>query len=141
MKKDIKSIIILVLVVILLLFGLFLIKNNKNNYQIKSLYIFGKKVDVNPNKRVFRVSMNKESIDNSFDWCTSNYYDIELTNGYKVVSGVYNVINDMKTAYFLLNVSNNNYSSSGKDISDVEYYDIYIEVFTDEPLENECSRR
>lgn len=97
--------------------------------EIKSLTVFGQKIDVVPTKNVYRVSMKNASIKEISGGC-ENPISITFKNNHESSGTISYYKNNEKEAYFYINLSDKNLSKN----DDVDAYDVYVQVILDNPL-------
>ena len=159
MKKKLIIILSLVFLFLLSVILTFIItkKLTKEEYEqpeIESLYVFGEKVNIEPKKHVYRIFMDSSKVEYNGNGCIPNPYEIKFKNGYKVVQVGQFYSNGSDHAYFYIKTSKNKIKvynennlpdtdeikQSSKEISHIEDYDVYILVAFNKPLEvaSEC---
>ncbi|MBO4600974.1 MAG: hypothetical protein J5634_01930 [Bacilli bacterium] len=129
-RRDLLYITIIILLIILIFTVRKSTRKKYEEYSVKSLTVFGQKVEVSPKKRVYRVSVESAEIKETANGCEEPY-KIELTNGYEVVGGVKYIIKNKYVSYYYINVG-----KDGKDENKnkVDAYDIFIEVESSTPI-------
>ena len=158
-KKIIKTVIIMVLFITGILLTYFVTKNiTKNKYEkpeIESLYVFGEKVSVEPKKNIYRIYLDSAAIKWNGDGCKPNPISITFKNGGKAQGGLVSSSNDgsefvygfyevykYKNGKDMLENDELIDKQTSKKITNINSYDVYIEVLFDKPLkvDKECSK-
>ena len=136
-RKNIEQIILLLISIIVTFFiTSIMIKNKYNQPIIESLYVFGEKVEIEPNKKVYRIFMDSAKVKYNNQHGCDDYYDISFKNGYKEQSGYSFVQSGETEAYFGINVNKEkDIKQTNENILRVEDYDIFIQVIFNKPLE------
>lgn len=127
--KNKKNILILIVIIVLtILLTYFITTNINKTITIESLKVFGKNIDIQENKNVYRISMESATIDEINNGCTQPL-EIKTRNniGYNTISYYQDGDN---LAYFFIKLENNTNSK----VEAIETFDYYIEINLKEPL-------
>ena len=140
-KKIIKVITIMILFIVGILLTYFVTKKLYTKPIIKEIRIFGEKIKIDSNKRVYRFYMDSAKIKYTGDGCTPEPIDIILKDGYEDYSGFYYYENGSDHLAKAVSVRKKNAKGTNKvetnsDKIDLAFsYDVYVEVILDKPLE------
>ena len=111
----------------------------KDKYEVSDityLEVFGKKINVVPGTKYYRIWLDEAEIKSISNGCESPY-KIKLSKGevsFGYSGGLYN---GSEKAYFGLKINDANVEDNIKyenGVSNIEYYDYFIEVFFNTPL-------
>lgn len=150
-KKKYFTIFIATIITILLFIIVFVIyRYTKNKYQqpeIESIIVFGEKIDVIKNKKVYNISMKSAIVkDNLTKYGCVMPIEIKYKNGYKTTETAFSFMAGEKYVYLYSTIDNTHSTELINNIDDnnsiyhIGAYDVFVGVYLDEPLEidNSC---
>ena len=135
-KKVIKIVIIMILFIIGILSTYFITKKIYTNSIVKEIRIFGEKIKVKSNKKVYRFYMDSAKIKWTGDGCTPEPIQIILKDNYEYYDSFYYYENGADHVYKAISTKKNNKIETKNEKIDMAFgYDVYVEVVFDKPLE------
>lgn len=145
-KKKYFTIFITIIITILLFIIVFVIyRYTKHKYQqteIESILVFGEKIDVIKNKKVYNISMKSATIkDNLTKYGCVMPIEIKYKNGYETTETSFSFMAGEKYVYLYSTIDNTHSTELTKKLKDgnpiyhIGAYDVFVGVYLDEPLE------